>query len=663
MVRVFKPGRKPIRTSLLFGTAAAIVLFLFEYFYVFLDSSYTTATYYHIILYGLSNTFTLWLFLLLPLLVLGETLTYLLPGLRRRQTVPPAVYLSVVFLWSGYFYTLLKFRYFFGKPDSNPSLIMLASTLVLTASLVVLGWDRAGKSYLTGPHGKRLFLGLLAVIVLLPVLQVSVIAPPSDPVPTTSSVPSSKQAPHVFLLVVDTLHAGHLNLHGYERHRTSPNLAEFAADATVFESARSPSPWTLPSIVSLHTGLTPQTHNVLTEERQLPDRVETLAERLRTAGYQTGAVSAQHYFSPRWGLDQGYEFFVTDFYNEVLRNGQVIRILHKLNQFLPTLTPGWLEVLDHQWMADADDLHASTKSLLRNRIERDRPIFMTVHYMDPHSDYHPPKYLLETQKTLSYEPYWAFSETIKPTHPEPYPFGEDVRATDAIRSERIYRYDSEIRYWDHEFAQFLSSLKDMGLYENSMIVVVSDHGEEFYQHGHWTHGTSVFSEQLHVPFLIKFPRNEFDRRIHRPVTITDLPTTLLDYLFEDHEPFEQSHSLMPLVTSDPQSPGDSPASGTAVVSILFDEKENEFSRTLVQGEWAYLQVRGPAEKRRELLFNLKRDPRQKRDLAERHPDQLRTLSRRSNRLHDRWRDQKLPKNRLDVTSDLGRRLKGLGYLK
>jgi arylsulfatase A-like enzyme len=297
--------------------------------------------------------------------------------------------------------------------------------------------------------------------------------------------------PNLVVYLVDTLRADAVRgteLDGFK----APYLRAFARDAVDFRSAWSSSSWTLPAVTTLLTGLDPRRHGVMRwDSRLAEDGPPTLAARLATAGYQTAAISQSWLAGRDFGLDRGFEHFVlNDQFNGLeLRSQEARRILR---HFL-------LEVF-----------------------RPDRPFFLYVHTVDPHGPYSPPP-----------GPYLRYAEAVTGSQ-----FGLQVRTkdlqalTDPAQPADIAKvralYQGEVLFADEQFGRLLELLRSTGFYDASAIGFVSDHGEEFDEHGDFGHGATLFEEVLQVPLLLKLPGNrEGGREIASRVSLLDLPATML----------------------------------------------------------------------------------------------------------------------------------------
>lgn len=304
--------------------------------------------------------------------------------------------------------------------------------------------------------------------------------------------PRPVSRPHVFLYVVDTLRADVLEPYGGDP-RVSPRLSEFARDAVTYSRAWAASTWTLPSVVSTLTGVYPLRHGMLTGSEKLTDgNLPTLQELLARMGYETFAVSQSYVVGPEFGIDTGFDTFILDDHlNRRHLRSQEVR--------------GYV----HQWLV--------TRS-------SEGSVFAYVHTVGPHAPYSP------------HDRFLGFAEEIpKARLPERHSaqalhregLQENPRAIAHLKA----LYAGEVQYADAEFGRFLDMLEALGMYEDSLIVFVSDHGEEFGEHGGFSHGRTLYEELLHVPLIVKFPRSQWaGARVADRVSAVDLVPTILDAL-------------------------------------------------------------------------------------------------------------------------------------
>ena len=294
-----------------------------------------------------------------------------------------------------------------------------------------------------------------------------------------------QSAPLVVLYLVDTLRADHTNPYGYARD-TTPHLAALARDSVVFEHAIAQASWTKPSVASILTSLPPHRHQVVQLGDALDVKLVTLPERLQPHGFTTGAAIANVViYGKDTHFEQGFEFFA-GLHDPHDRPSKTVRSAPVVDAALH-----WLDA------------------------RRGQKQFLFVHTMDPHVPYTPPPPFDQM-----YEPHPA------PGHPATDPRDD---AKDPLDRDRlIAQYDGEIAYSDQEFGRFIEGLKARGLYDQALIVFISDHGEEFLDHAQWLHGRSVFDEVVHVPLIVKFPGGRHrGQRVSQQVQTLDVVPTIM----------------------------------------------------------------------------------------------------------------------------------------
>ncbi len=259
----------------------------------------------------------------------------------------------------------------------------------------------------------------------------------------------------ILYLDLDTLRPDHLGCYGYERE-ISPNIDAFAADAVRFERAQSPAPWTRPAVASIFSGVPPLLHGARGRAGVLPQAFTTWAEAMQGHGYRTVAALTNQTVDHHFGFRQGFDFF------HIVRRGDSTYVR-------------------------SDQMHEDWEPFLD--VPNEGLLFHYLHPMDPHFPYRTlPQFRLEFDDEVS--------ERLAERAPEEW----------KKQARRFLDdYDREIYQQDHSFKLFLDALKQRGLFEDSWIVVVSDHGEEFWELGGYGHGHALYENLLHVPLIIRPP--------------------------------------------------------------------------------------------------------------------------------------------------------------
>jgi arylsulfatase A-like enzyme/uncharacterized membrane protein YbhN (UPF0104 family) len=312
-------------------------------------------------------------------------------------------------------------------------------------------------------------------------------------------------AGNVLFIVIDTLRADHLPVYGYA-HGQTPNLDRFAGDAIRFDQAFTNSSWTRPSFASILTGRLPSSHGVMAKSDSLPEAVTTLPEALKAAGFTTAGYATNFNVAPYFNFHQGFDEY---FYLEpafVLGADDAsakLLLMQLVRQRIEKARASRGEVLPGTAYQDAATVNQAITAWIDQRSSS--PWFLFVGYMDPHDPYftHP----------------YDGSGYARAAHPHPDP---------SEAAELTALYDGEITYWDAEFGKLLQGLRERGLYDDLTIVVTSDHGEEFNEHGGFWHGTTLYDEQVRVPLLVKLPQSRRGGTVVRHwVQSIDLMPTIL----------------------------------------------------------------------------------------------------------------------------------------
>jgi len=322
--------------------------------------------------------------------------------------------------------------------------------------------------------------------------------------------------PNVILIVLDAVRKDHLSCYGYSRE-TTPNLDAFARDATRYESAISTAPWTPPSHASLFTGKYPSRHRVTGFSPKLDSSHKTIAEALNAEGYHTFGFSNSHHTSHDRGFDRGFEY-----YHDIVN----------LPRFRGKMYEPSKEYFEFVWKYVVDDYDISYFQLrkLGNVIENaSEPLFGFINLNSAHSPYDPPgQYLSKFGDELDADE--ANEETASDLASEGgyrFMMGE-LGATEAEWNLVERWYDGEIRYMDRLLGRFISRLKNEGMYENTLIVVTSDHGEHFGERGLAYHQFSLYEQLLNVPLLVKWPGSTNSSVSEELVSLVDIAPTILD---------------------------------------------------------------------------------------------------------------------------------------
>ena len=427
---------------------------------------------------------------------------------------------------------------------------------------------------------------------------------------------------NVVLVLADTLRADHLGLYGYARD-TTPQLDRFAARAVVFDNARAQAPCTFPSANSLLTSRDPSAfENQLELMIGIPAAIPSAAEILAQAGYRTLAVSAS----------------------------VVVRDTRSSNNFHGGFGRGF-EVFDESCEeAEAACVNRRALALLDEASDGDeRPVFLYLHYVDPHDPYQPPP----THRWRFAKPYRA-PRHIALGDPNPIARRLARRGGKPGISERdaahlVDLYDEEVAYLDSQFGLFLDELRARGWLDHTLVIFLSDHGEDLLERNSIKHCLSLRDTQIRTPLIVSVPGVEGGRVVHAAAGNIDVLPTVLDYLeIERPDLALEGSSLRPLIEGGDAGGG---SERTAFSSW-------QVWRAAVRGQYK-LKLHLPSGSTR--LYDLSVDPKESRDLSEELPEMTALLLAA---IDERWeRVDSAPREPSDGPDDTVERLKALGYLE
>jgi arylsulfatase A-like enzyme len=280
------------------------------------------------------------------------------------------------------------------------------------------------------------------------------------------------------LLIVDTLRADRLSAYGYEKNRT-PHMDALATDGLLY-TAFAQASWTRPSVATILTGLYPSSHGAVHKVDLLPDRVETLAEILSADGYATVGFPNNVNVSESFNFQQGfaeYHYLAPDLFFGATEAAAKLTFYSALRMVRERFLASRVNV--HHYYQPAEVVTDRVLSWLEG-VRPEERFFLYAHYMDPH------------------DPYMVHPFDGKGYARVKYP---NPPADMAARFSELY--DGEIAYLDEHIGRLVDGLRSRGLYESTLIVLTSDHGEEFHEHGGWWHGTTLYDEQIAVPLIVK----------------------------------------------------------------------------------------------------------------------------------------------------------------
>jgi arylsulfatase A-like enzyme len=381
---------------------------------------------------------------------------------------------------------------------------------------------------------------------------------------------------NVILISLDTLRADHVGCYGYHRN-TTPVIDAVAEKGTVFEQVIADSPWTLPSHASMLTGLQPRHHGVRSHKTGLPETIPTLATALATDGFHTMALVNSKNLSPKFGLHRGFQQF--RFFRERV-DGKRVR-------------SGKVQVdLAIEWLKKA----------------RDRQFFLFLHNYDIHSPYDPsPRFARDFTH--------SYTGTITGTTDELMRVrkGKLKLSPDDLQ-HIVDLYDAGISELDHELGRLFDFLNEAGLLDRTILIVTSDHGEEFLEHGGVLHGRAMHRELLEVPLIFSGPGVPQGGRVGQLAQLSDIFTTVLEMVgLEAGQPRDGTS----LVNAWSKDRGDAP-SRRAYAEADHNREIGDDTLEMVQtDEYKFVFERPTTAS---WLYNYLVDPGEQVDVSSRHPE-------------------------------------------
>lgn len=426
---------------------------------------------------------------------------------------------------------------------------------------------------------------------------------------------------NVVVFLIDTLRTDRLTPYNAETRVTTPALSRFVEAATTMVGAHSQENWTKPSVATLLSSLMPWEHTATQSESVVPRSVELLPERLQAQGFHTGSFIANGYVSDRFGFGQGW-----DTYRNYIREGRRTR-----SEFVAADVLAWLDARPEE-----------------------EPFFLYVHTIDPHVPYRPPDSFLELYGDTNYRGPINFRRDA--TLLENVKLGR-IRLRDVDRRHLEALYDAEISYHDVHFGAILAGLERRGLADDTLVIVTSDHGEEFWDHGSVGHGHSVYEELIRVPMFVRIPGvTEGLRRVDAPVGLVDVVPTVLEALGQPLPDNLSGNSFLALLR------GENVGAPRFTVSGFMDNW-----RTTVAGRTKLIQRANGSFR----LFDLVDDPTEQNDVAAARPIAarlvrgllgLRLAETRARRPRRGPRRTSHRSESTEIDTELADQLRALGYV-
>jgi len=424
---------------------------------------------------------------------------------------------------------------------------------------------------------------------------------------------SPSNSPNIILISIDALRADHLSCYGYHRN-TSPNIDRLAREGTIFKNCLSQATSTGPSHTSIFLSQYVWRHKVDTFKKRLGRSPATLAEILKDRNYTTAAFVGRGILSAKYELNRGFEIYD----DGSPGRGWCYEISSYINKLL-----SWLESV------------------------RNRKFFLFIHTYDVHAPYNPPSPYFDLYTKGHYEgTHLRMSKGIMPLK---------LNASELTPEEIDYImavYDGGINYVDDQLGKIFEKLNQLGIYENTIIIITADHGEAFREHGKLEHNSKPYIEEIHVPLIMKGPGIPRNRIYENFVQHIDIVPTIFEILNIPQRGEMQGRSLLPLMNN---------------CEIEEDFKtysfgrraRNRFSMSLRTKEWTYIMNPGGLDE----LYNRINDPKEQNNIIEKKPLIAKKLKKELEdfiALTSKGKPQVAEE--VDIDEELKEQLKSLGYL-
>ena len=441
-------------------------------------------------------------------------------------------------------------------------------------------------------------------------------APAAQPAPEPTPVTRASPPRNVLLLIVDTLRADSVGVYG-ARRPTTPNLDKLAARGIRYDRAYASAPWTMPTVASVLTGLLPGSHGVTHVRRKIPEAADTLAELLKARGFGTTGIVGNVLLTEEHGFHQGFDTFDA----------------HAANGHRFVSTP-----LVTRSAVTALEQHAASGA----------PFFLMAHFFDPHYDYLP-------NDGVDWAPARAgrLDDSVEIVQIR----DERASLTPEEVSFLTDLYDEEVWATDRGIGEVLAALDRLGLQDDTLVIAIADHGEEFMEHGWLGHTRSMYEEVVRVPLIMAGPGLPHGAVIQTPVGLTSITPTILDQLGKPAT--WDRFQAPPLPITEPERP--SPVFVEVdFVPVNEISEEKRVHRTAIVG--GHIKAIRDEDTRALEIYDLSTDPTEQKDLATEQPDRVAFFHNVLDQTRAESRARPVPPSELELDADRKAQLHALGYI-
>lgn len=555
---------------------------------------------------------------------------------RIGFTLPFLTFIALIFLWYCTYPGKTLFQ--------NYSIILLICFSLIFIIIFFTGFRKAGAP----SFGLKKLISFTTFIIAISLIS-SMISFYKN-ISSDSEWTQSSEIKPIILISVDTLRKDALSCYNSKGVSTS-HINQLAEEGILFKNAVSPSPWTLPTFASIMTALSPNVHMAKEINSSLPDSLPTLAEHLKSSGYLTAAIGFSPFLRMR-NISKGFNEYV--FFPKPVEWRSTCFAVRFLGAVLPEtflqfkqrrISGNYLTKLSIDWI----------------KKNRNNNFFLWLHFFAPHISYAPPpEYRPERQPPpgLGYRISSEMMETaIK---------GKGFLSAEE-REWAKELYNGEVKYTDDNVGKFIDALKSMNIYDNSLIIFTSDHGEEFWDHASEgrgvMHGHSLHWELIDVPLIIKMPYSEKNIVRDELVTTESLMPTILDlYGISYDRKHISSNSFIPLLNENPSDFAEKPVFSTAIFQAGEKGHPDDMESLTFKNFKYLLNIKTKEVK----LFDLKNDPLELSPISDYPEPIIKEIPETLAGIHSTENELKkyygvLPENRITLNKSSVDELKSLGY--
>ena len=503
---------------------------------------------------------------------------------------------SIIPIWKVIFSEIaigiLALMLFGGIKGLNLVIDLIIGIILVIASYFFM---RGRLSPIVNNRIRYVFRAIYLVLVIIPFLSGAIVSRETKGVKTVDGNGS------IILITIDALRADYLPTYG-SIYTEAPNLDSFAKDAVVFDKMYSVSPWTLSSMASLATGVYPSVHGANVRTYRIQSGIPTLAENLRERGYTTAAFFVNSLMGQSSRINRGFD----EFYESFTMAGPYSCLYpsHFSHDkiFMPLCSMRVIHYDSHYVLKMERKLFPWMEK------NKDKKVFLWVHYYDPHAPYGPPdRYMTRKNPQgdgkIKFATYHVLMDIL---------FGLFRTPESTVNSLKDL-YAGDIDFADERAGLLLKKINEIGWMKSATVIIAADHGEEFFEHGSFEHGHSFYQELVHVPLFVHpgvgagvIPQG----REKEPVNTLDITATICDIAGLDSIPFYgvlQGKSLFTNYENDIRKP------------IFMEEPSRGFPNRIavLKDDWKYIFHQDNTIRE---IYNLETDPLELRNLIGTVPD-------------------------------------------